>query len=85
MKENKYTFTAVLASAYAQDLNVFSIPRNWVVNSERRFSVLRVLRSGSNPRLTEPPNAGRMACTPRFEYNPRRFPAKMQTAHWAGP
>jgi thiol-disulfide isomerase/thioredoxin len=32
MKENKYSFTVIPAQAYAQDLGVYSIPRNWVVS-----------------------------------------------------
>jgi len=32
MKENKYNFTVIPAQAYAMGLNVYSIPRNWVVS-----------------------------------------------------
>ena len=33
MKENKYSFTVIPAQTYAQGLNVYSIPRNWVISS----------------------------------------------------
>jgi thiol-disulfide isomerase/thioredoxin len=32
MKENKYSFAVIPAQNYAQGLNVYSIPRNWVVS-----------------------------------------------------
>jgi len=32
MKDKKYSFTVIPAQTYAESLNVFSIPRNWVVS-----------------------------------------------------
>jgi thiol-disulfide isomerase/thioredoxin len=34
IKENKYTFTVVPAQAYANGLDVYSIPRNWVIDEK---------------------------------------------------
>ena len=34
MKDNKYSFTVIPAQAYTQGLNVYSIPRNWVVSPD---------------------------------------------------
>jgi len=34
MKEKKYTFTVIPAQEYVESLNVYSIPRNWVVSAD---------------------------------------------------
>src|SRR5262249_55572179 len=34
MKENKYSFTVIPAADYARGLNIYSIPRNWVVGTD---------------------------------------------------
>lgn len=34
MQDKKYSFTVIPAQAYLQEMNVYSIPRNWVINRE---------------------------------------------------
>lgn len=38
MKEHKYSFTVIPAQSYAENLGVFSIPRNWVISVDGKLS-----------------------------------------------